>query len=414
MRRFWLLLAALLFVPALSIAFENWERFRGPNGTGVSASKKIPMKFSDKQGVIWKTPLAGIGNSSPVIWNNRLFLHSSAGDGSTRTLACLDTETGKEVWKKNFSGAKAKTHIRNTLASCTPATDGERVYSLIWDGQAIALYAHDFQGKEIWKRDLGGYTSQHGPGHSPIVVGNKVLFNNDQDGSAQLMALDAKTGKTVWEMPRKAFRACYSTPCLNATANGVELLVTTTAGITSYNPDSGLENWNYTWTFSKMPLRTVASPVVAGGVVFACSGDGAGDRHLIAVRLGGKGDVTATNLAWENRKIFPYVPSMLGYGEYLFSVNDKGQAMCNLAATGKEVWSERLESPVTASPLLVDGKIMVFSETGEVYIYSAAADFKLLNKNSMGEPISATPAIANDRLFLRGKNHLFCIGSPAN
>jgi outer membrane protein assembly factor BamB len=404
----------VLISPALCLAeTANWSRFRGPNGTGISESKNIPLKFSNTENILWKLPLADVGNSAPVIWGNHLFLHSSLPDGSKRFLQCIDSESGKLLWKKSFNAGVAKTHIKNSLASCTPATDGERVYNIIWDGKNIALYAHDFKGEEVWKKDLGAFNSQHGPGHSPIVQGNKVIFNNDQDGTAQLLAFDSKTGKTLWDIPRKAFRACYSTPLFNTLENGkLELLVATSAGITSYDADKGLENWNYTWSFSKMPLRTVASPVVTSGVVVACSGDGAGDRHLIAVKLGGTGDVTPTNLLWENRKSFPYVPCMISKQEYIFSVTDKGMAMCNLAISGKELWSERLDSPVTASPLMIDNNIFAIGENGDVYIFQAEGSFKMISKNSLGEPVFSTPAVANDKLYIRGKDHLFCIGKP--
>ncbi len=410
--RFLTLSILVLSFPAICIADETtWARFRGPNGTGVSNSKNIPLQFSNTENVLWKISLKETGNSAPIIWKDKLFLHSSTNDGAKRFLSCIDSNSGKLIWQKSFNAAVAKTHIKNSLASCTPTTDGERVYNIIWDGKDISIYAHNFEGVQIWKKELGLFNSQHGPGHSLIVHNNKVIFNNDQDGSAQLLAFDSKTGKVLWDIPRKAFRACYSTPFLHTLENGkLELLVTTSAGITSYDPDLGTENWNYNWTFSKMPLRTVASSVATSGVIIACSGDGAGDRHLIAVKLGGKGDVTPANLAWENRKVFPYVPSMIAKQEYVFSVNDKGIAMCNLASTGKELWNERLDSPVTASPLLIDNNIFAIGDNGDVYIFQAEGSFKMVAKNSMAEPVFASPAVANDKLYIRGKNHLFCIG----
>jgi outer membrane protein assembly factor BamB len=276
------------------------------------------------------------------------------------------------------------------------------------------MCAYDFKGELVWQRDLGKYQSQHGPGHSPIVYQGKVIYANDQDGSAELLALDARTGKTVWQVERKPFRACYSAPMvLEKTGSAPELLVASTAGITSYEPATGKENWKYVWTFTRMPLRTVASPVVGDGVVVATSGDGAGDRHVIAVRLGGKGDVTETHLAWEDRKACTYVPTMLAVGEHLYSVNDAGLARCQVARTGEEVWSHRLGSPVTASPILIDGKVYAAGEDGSIYVYQASTTFKLLAKNSVGEPISATPAVAENRLFVRGLEHLFCIGNAS-
>jgi outer membrane protein assembly factor BamB len=164
-----------------------------------------------------------------------------------------------------------------------------------------------------------------------------------------------------------------------------------------------------------MALRTVASPVYSDGLIFANSGDGSGARHMIAVKAGEKGDVTRTNLVWEWKKNrpFPYVPTMLTWGEHLYFVNDRGEAGCVVAKTGAPVWTEDLGRPVTASPILIDGKIYAVSEDGIVYVYPAAPSFKLLAKNTLGEPVFATPAVADGRLLIRGKTHLFCIGKPS-
>ena len=403
-------LAILLLTAALSQA-GNWPRFRGPNGTGESDDKSIPITFSETENMLWKTALPGIGHSSPIVWGDSLFLQSASPDGKDRWLICVDTKDGSIRWKTTIPGSKATIHKFNSFASSTSATDGERVYSVFWDGKKIAMYAHDFKGKELWKRDLGDYESQHGVGHSPLVYGGKVIFANDQDGLAVLIALDAKTGEVAWQAKRKAFRACYSTPFVMQKGGGpVELIVASTSGITSYDPANGKENWDYSWKFDGMALRTVSSPVTTGGFIFANSGDGSGARHTIAVKVGSKGQDVSHNLAWEEKKTYPYVPCMLTRGEYLFWVNDKGLAGCTVAATGKEVWSERLGSPVTASPILVHGDIYVVGEDGTVYVYAASAEYKLLGQSKIGESVSATPAVADGKLFIRGNKHLFCIG----
>jgi outer membrane protein assembly factor BamB len=250
-----------------------------------------------------------------------------------------------------------------------------------------------------------------------MVLDSKVILANDQDGSARLIALDARNGDTVWEAERKAYRTCYSTPFVHKKPDGgEELIVASTAGITSYRPADGKANWWYNWTFAGMPLRTVASPILANDLVIANSGDGSGARHLIAVKLGGKGDVTADNLVWENRKNYPfsYVPCLLASGDYLFSLHDKGIASCHEARTGEQEWSERLDAAgFTASPIEVDGKIYAVANNGSVYVFEAAAKFKLLAKNTVGERVSSTPAVADNRLFIRGDEHLFCIGKSA-
>lgn len=392
---------------------SDWPRFRGPNGTGISADKDIPVQWTDAN-ILWKTAIPGVGHSSPIVWGDHVFLQSADAGGKERYLICLSAPVGKILWTKSVPGSKAHTHLRNTWASSTPATDGQQVYALFWDGQKIAIHAFDFQGNETWTHELGTFTSQHGPGGSPIVYEGKVYYPYDQDGDSVLVALDAKTGKPAWEVQRKAFRACYSTPfILNNPSYGQELIAVSTAGVTGYNPQTGKENWNWTWHFDRMPLRTVASAVFSQGLIFANSGDGGGDRHAVAVRPGGNGDSASGNLAWENKKM-PYVPSMLTWGDYLLVVNDSGLALCYQAQTGKPVWTERLANLFTASPILIDGKVFAISEDGEVFVFTAGPNFKRLAKSSVGEKVMATPAVANNRLFIRGQEHLFCIGQSAN
>ncbi|HEV3204345.1 MAG TPA: PQQ-binding-like beta-propeller repeat protein [Gemmataceae bacterium] len=391
----------------------DWPRFRGPNGTGIALDKGIPVQWSETNGILCKTPIPGTGHSSPIIWGERIFLQSSAADGSERRLFCLDATDGKVLWSEAMPAKRAHINRSNSMASSTPATDGKRVYTMFWDGQEIFLSAFDFTGKMLWKQSLGGFISQHGPGTSPMVVGDKVFVANDQDGSSELFALDANTGSVIWKVPRKAYRACYSTPfVLEKPGQKPELIVGSTAGITSYQPDTGEVNWSWTWKFDNAPLRTVASPIFSQGLIFASSGDGSGDRHTVVIKADGKGDVSSTNLVWENKKklAFPYVPSFLAWGDHLYFVNDKGFAKCVKANTGEIVWDERLGENISASPILINGNIYAASERGTVYVFPAAPQYSLLAKNSMGEDVMATPSVANNRLYIRGKNHLFCIG----
>ena len=398
--------ATLLAGPA---AAGNWPRFRGPNGTGVSDDKDVPVGWSGKN-VLWKTALPGAGNSSPVVWGRRVFVQSATPDGKQRLLVCLGAADGKILWSRSAPGARARTHPRNTLASSTPATDGKRVYALFWDGKDLALSAYDFRGEPVWTHDLGGFTSQHGAGASPILCDGKVILANDQDGSSELVALDAATGRPAWRAPRKAFRACYSTPfVLDGPDRARQLVVASTAGVTSYNPRTGAENWAWTWKFTGMALRTVASPVYGPGMIFANSGDGSGARNMVAVKVGDRGEVT---MAWQNKRSLPYVPTMLVHGEHLYWVNDHGVAGCQVAATGKTVWTARLGEPVTASPVLIDGKIYAVSEAGTVSVFAAAPVFQRLARNAVGEAVVASPAVAGNRLFIRGRRHLICIGNP--
>jgi outer membrane protein assembly factor BamB len=188
---------------------SDWPRFRGPNGAGIASDKEIPVHWTETD-VLWKTPIPGVGNSSPIVSGDHVFIQSAEVGGKERYLICLSAKDGKIHWTRSVPSTKAHTHQYNTWASSTPATDGQCVYTLFWDGSAIALYAFDFQGNQIWKHELGSFTSQHGPGASPIVHEGKVYFLFDQDNdfwltpSSVVIALDSKTGKTAWEVQRKA------------------------------------------------------------------------------------------------------------------------------------------------------------------------------------------------------------------
>jgi outer membrane protein assembly factor BamB len=394
---------------------SNWPRFRGPNGTGVANVKGIPTKWTDKEGLLWKAPIPGLGNSSPIVWDDRIFLQSSSDDARERFLLCLEAKTGKTLWTRTSPGKTARTHRKNTLASSTPATDGRRVYVVFWDGEALAMHAYDFDGNVLWKTDLGPFNqiqpTTHGAGNSPIVFQDKVIFANEQDEEASVVALDAKSGRIVWRAPRQGFRTCYSTPfILERNGSNAEVIVASTAGVASLDPHTGKENWSYTWKFVNKPLRTVGSPVYADGVILATSGDGGGDRHAIAVKADGAGDVSKTNLVWENTRALPYVPTVLAHGEHIFAVSDLGVASCYHARTGSLVWSHRLGGNVSASPVLIDGKIYAITEDGDVHVFKAGPQFEALGRSSVGEPVMATPAVAGGRLFVRGKTHLYCIG----
>jgi outer membrane protein assembly factor BamB len=318
------------------------------------------------------------------------------------------------LWTRSVPGAKTRKHDFNTLATSTPATDGERVYALFWDGKGLSLHAYDMKGTPVWDRDLGPLKIDHGAGASPVVVGGKVILANEQDGSSHLLALDAKTGKPLWDTPRKPFRASFATPfVLERSGEEPELVVASTAGVAGYDPDSGAEKWSWEIKFDGKVLRAVGSPVAGSGLVFATTGDGGGARHAVALRPGGKDG--KPSLAWENKKSLPYVPTLLTRGDHVYFVNDRGgQAGCLAAKTGEIVWTGRLGGNMTASPILVDGKVYATSEDGNVYVFAAdPAAFKLLAKNTVGEPVMATPAVADGRLFIRGKDHLFCFGRSA-
>jgi outer membrane protein assembly factor BamB len=418
---------ALLWIVVLAglACGDNWERFRGPNGTGASRDRNIPLKFGADRNVLWRVALPGVGNSSPIVWRNHLFLHLSSEDGKRRSLLCLDTADGKTRWQKSLAGGPAKIRADSSLASSTPTTDGQAVYVSFWDGDGIILAAYDFQGKQLWKKELGTFNSQHGPGASPILYEDKLILANDMDKDdfttkvpnarpSMLIALDKRTGRLIWETSRVAERACYSAPFLRTRPGqkAPELVVTSTTAVSGYDVETGAKIWETKgWQDHavKVPMRTVASPALLGDMLCVCSGGDSG-RFAIGVALPGGGKADLPRRVWENRKDFPYVSSPLAHGKHFYFVNDAGIAGCYEAETGNQVWFERLSGAgVHASPLLIDGKIYAASVAGDVYVIAAEPTFKLLAHNKLGESIRATPAVADGRLYIRTDAHLFCI-----
>lgn len=401
---------AVMGVTALGITSaraDDWSRFRGPNGTGV-ADPKAPIKWSNNEGLLWKTAIPGHGHSSPIIVGDRLFLESASDDSTKRMLICVNVKTGKIDWTKTVAGGSGKTHKKNTLASSTPACDGENVYAVFWDGKAVSMHAYTVEGKELWSASLGSYESQHGAAMSPVAYKGKVYLNFDQDGAAEIVAFDGKTGAKVWAAPRKAFRACPSTPLIRDLGNGTaELVVGSTAGITGYDPETGKVNWTWNWSFPNKPLRTVGSPLLVDGTVVVVSGDGDGSRNAAAVTAG-----TDPKLLWQAAKETPYVPGPLAKGSHLYWITDDGFATCADQKSGKIVWRERVFAKgVTASPVMIGDAVLAIAEDGKTIAFKASPDgYEKLAEASVGEPVLASPAVAQGKLFIRGSEHLFCYG----
>jgi outer membrane protein assembly factor BamB len=408
-----LALVALCSLVASVATASDWPRFRGPNGNGESSDVGIPVEIGESKNVLWKVAIPGVGNSSPIVSNGRIFLQTASEDGAERSLICVDLLGGKVLWSKSAPGGPAKTHPKNTLASCSAAVDGFRVFMPFWDGKNLSISAYDFEGGHAWTTELGTFTGEHGAGHSPVVVGKNVIIANDQNGLAEVVALDANTGIVAWKKSRQAFKASYSTPMLvERKGHDPELVVASTQGISGYDPATGDEKWNWLWKSNKLELRTVGSPIVCQGLVFFSGGNGPGARHAVAVNLNGSGSGGAPEIAWETQKDFPYVPCMLSRGENVYFINDGGIAGCFNAKTGRSVWLKRLEGgDVTASPVMIDNRIYAFTENGTAFVFAADPKFNLLTSGKLDEGVKASPAVADGRLLVRGAKHLYCFGS---
>jgi outer membrane protein assembly factor BamB len=406
-RRLPLTFLALALTLTLSPA-ADWARFRGPNGSGVADG---PLPKIDPKAPLWKVEIPGKGAGSPIVVAGKVYLQTASKDGKTRTLLSLDAATGKTLWATDLPGATGHTHIKNSLASGTPACDGEAVFCAWWDGSGVALHAYDLAGKERWRQSLGGFESQHGPGMSPVTHGGLVFVNVDDDRRAELVAFDAKSGERKWVADRKAHRASYSSPFV-LTRNGkpAELILGTTTAVTSYDPATGKVNWEYkmAWPPGSMPLRVIAPPVYAAGLVVMACGDGGGARYMLGIDP----EKSVPAKVWELTRETPYVPCILVKGDLLFWVTDKpGLACCAEAKTGKVLWSERaFPKEVTSSPVMVGDDILAVGETGDVIVFKAAKEYEEVAKANLGQAVFASPAVADGRVFIRGATHLFCFG----
>lgn len=406
MRRRFAGLIAVLSVATLAAA--DWPRFRGVNGMGVADAVPLPTTWSGTDNVAWKTALPGTGNGSPIVARGKVYVQASSVDASQRMLICLDAKTGAIDWTAARPGGKAHAHSKNSLASSTPAADADRLYAVFWDGREVALTAYDFAGKPLWAKTLGGYVSQHGVGMSPVAFGGKVYVNYDQDGAAEFVCFDGKSGDKLWAAPRKPFRACYSSALVREVGGKVEVIDASSAGVTAYDPETGSVRWNWVWKFDGQVLRTVGSPVLVGDTLVAVSGDGGGSRSTVALKLGEQ-----PTLLWEKRKETPYVPGPLVKGDHIYWVTDGGLATCAELATGKIVWSERaLSAAVSASPILAGDNVIAVAEDGKAVVFKATPKgFEKVAENALGEAVFASPAAADGKLYLRGSKHLFALGT---
>ncbi len=394
---------------------KEWSRFRGPNGTGHGSGFFWPGEWNQKA-IVWKVPLPGEGHGSPIVHSGRLYLQAAAQEGQERLVLCLNAQDGKTIWRQQVPGARARMHKKNSLASGTGATDGRHVFFCHWDGSAVVLAAYACaDGEPIWALPLGLFESQHGPGHSPIVHQDKVVVMFDSDSKAEVICVDAKSGKVRWNQKRPVFRASYGTPLMRQGGQGEEVVVASTAGLTGYDLEGGQIRWEWAWKFAAGPLRSVSSPVLGGNdMLLASAGDGGGDRDTVAVRLPNSGKASRLvqpTLVWQLRRDIPYVTCLLEQNKHVYFVADKGVAGCLEVETGKESWSQRLGGNFTSSPILIDGRIIAVNEDGELFVFAAdPTKYQNQGKLRLGELVYATPALAEGRLFIRGQQHLFCIG----
>lgn len=440
------LLATLSVSPVA--AGQDWPQWRGPGGSGISPEKNLPTEWApataDKAAVNikWKTAIPGRGHSSPVVAGNLIFvttaikgeevpgrkapvhldfqkqpgyLHPDAVDVEfkhTLKVYAIDAKTGNVAWERTaYDGVMFDDrHRKNTYASPTMATDGERAFAFF---ESLGLFAYDFTGKLAWKKDLGTIIKAGlGPGTSPIVHKDLLILQCDQemgDGSF-IVALNRKTGDEVWRASRSNRRS-WATPLIVSTGTRDELIASGAEAVISYDPLTGRELWRANGTQS----HPIPSPVATKGLVFLTAGSQA--KVVMAMKPGGSGDLKDSTdlLMWRYNKGAAYVPSPIAIGDYLYLLSDAGVMTCIDAVTGERRYEGgRVPVPATffASPVAFDDKILLTSEDGDSFIVKAGPVHEVLRTNSVGEPVYTSPAIANGTIYIRGEKHLFAIGKP--
>ncbi|MBI1900572.1 MAG: PQQ-binding-like beta-propeller repeat protein [Planctomycetia bacterium] len=417
---------AVVFGLGFQAQAQEWTRFRGPNGTGISEAKTIPTTFTE-QDFNWKVKLPAEGHSSPVLWGEKIFL-TCADDGATaeRLVVCLNAKNGGILWSKNYASSFHKKHPHNSFASSTPAVDEERVYCVWSTPEEYTLLALDHDGNKVWQRALGPFVSQHSCGVSPIVYGEMVVLANDQDaeggGKSFLIAVDRRTGTPRWQIDRTSDLVAYSTPCVyQPEGEKPQLIFSSKAhGMTAVNPEDGTIVWELSRTADGKLLdkRSVSSPVLARGLLTISCGQGNGGNYLLTIRPpdARTGAPAEPVYRVEQKAAAPYVPTPLAKDDLLFLWNDGGIVSCLEAATGKVHWLKRIETGGNffGSPVWVDGRLFCVAKDGNVVVLAASREYELLATNPLGEMCHTTPAIADGRMYIRTYNHLISIGGKKN
>jgi len=409
------------YVTVFSQETENWARFRGPNGQGVSKATGLPVEWSEEENIVWKTDIPGESWSSPIVWGDYIFVTTATDEGKNCHVIAVDRKTGNIRWNKIVFAQEAEQnkHAMNTYATPTPVTDGKTVYAVFSGGSFVAL---DFDGNIRWTNNDLKYYSQHGLGASPILYGDLLIFAvnpsnreepkklgwQDPWEKSYLLALDKNTGKERWRGKRGNSIIAHATPIV-AQVNGKDQIISPAGDVMQgFDPADG----KLIWTIERKGEPCVPSPVVGDGLVYTVSSKTA---PILAVRPDGRGDCTATHIAWQQDGYSPMIASFLYVKPCLYTCTDNRNINCLDANTGKFLWQLPLKSgDLSPSPVHADGKIYVLSEQGTTTVLKPSADpakpAEIIAKNELKEQCRASMAIAGKQLVIRTDKRLWCIG----
>lgn len=457
MKRALVIAIALLSMPGLARGFEeNWSRFRGPGVLGTIENANLPETWSTTENVAWKTAIAGYGWSSPVIWEDKIFVTTVVSDGteekhkkglyldgdrmdaSTDThhwkVCCLALADGRVLWEREVrSGPPPKArHLKNTYASETPVVDGKRVYAHFGN---VGVFALDLDGELLWERPLPAYDTLHGwgTGSSPVLYEDRLFIVHDNEERSYMVALDTTTGEVVWMIDREASSA-WSTPFVWENEIRTEIItnggdspsivarlgfrIATGNKIRSYDLEG-----NLLWEMAGGAEPVVTSPFAWDGLLYVMSGWVAHPyRPTFAIRPGASGDIslkegetTNEHIVWSSDKLGPYHPTPIIVEGLYYSLHDRGFMLCNDAKTGEVVYGrQRIKSTAgfSASPWSYDGKIFCLNEDGDTHVIKAGREFEILGVNRLDAMCMATPAMTRDRLIIRTASNVYCIRKP--
>lgn len=418
---------AMGFMPIDAVRSENWPQWRGPRGDGTSDERAVPIRWNGQTGenIVWKAELPGKGHSSPIVWDDSVFVTTCVEEDQQRALICLDTHTGRQLWRTDVLKSPLETvHKLNSHASGTPATDGDLIYVpfLQVDGTTIRapnvgadrdvtpgriiLTAIDFNGDQRWQVDVGAFVSAHGFCSCPVLYANLVIINGDHDGDSYLVALDRSTGDEVWRTPREQGIRSYVTPIVRTIKGRDQLVLSGSGHIASFDPMTGKMIWKV-----EGPTEQYVASMVFDGERFIMAA-GFPTHHVMAIKPDGVGDVTRSHVTWHvDKYVRCYVPSPVLIGKHLFVADDRGTASCFDSTDGTRLWQNRLSGSFNASLVATDEVAYFLSGDGVMRVVSPNKEFAVVAENQLGEACDASPAISNGQIYIRGERHLFRIGS---
>jgi hypothetical protein len=429
-----LVLAATAFVSA-----ADWPHWRGPAGNGIAGPSPLPATWSATRNVAWEAPLAGAGVSSPIVSGPRVFVTSQAGDGRRRAgnhptltqggdprnagestlsrraartgvafiVEAFDRSSGKRLWIHEIApeGELPPVHDKHNLASASPVTDGERVYGWFGTGQIVAL---DANGKPVWTkhlgREYGAFDINWGHASSPVLFQDSIILLCYHSPASYILALDKRTGAVKWKVDKPAGQESYSSPIVVQGPGGHELIVNSNSGVESFDPATGKSLWTYP-EVNRFPIPVA---MVDSGILYLSRGYRS--SPFMAIRLGGRGDITKTHVAWRVPTGGPYVSSLLHYQGVIYMSTDNGILSAFDAGNGERLWQQRVGGTFSASPIAGDGKVYFVSEGGETIVIKAGRRFEVISRNKLDGHFVASPAADSGRVYLRADDRLFAVG----